>query len=360
MDLIDQPTIVIGLGQTGSAIAKVLAEALHHSSCAAQVSVWTVSTSNGLFSASNLPSVSNQDSHSEDVFTSNSVANLVFDLTSAFLSVQEARVPDTIDRPSILRLTLVGAVWEVSPAGALEFARAFHTTARQHFGSQYITEACLLLPALDSNSGSSALLEEWSNTLQSHFASHHSPVGTDSFNYWWWFDRINTSGRTIAMLPASISDLASVIGALLSISLEQLPIRVRMLIGQPQHMSLGCAEVIVPLEEMLEYLIKRNTCRLVDDLILDRAALADHDAARQLAWSFTSSAECGKALNCLDLSPGGERIWTGFHPIIPSAVDEGNISDFLSSIHEAKARFPSRRRLKGNHQGDQVQRPKLS
>jgi hypothetical protein len=342
MDALSYPTIVFCVEQIGLEVARSLAEMLRNASSVQPASVWAISTDKGLFAVSSVGRRDDPAPRKDCTVGADSIANAIQDVVAEVLSLGESRVPGVMDRPIGLRLALVGAAWEVTPAMASELARAFHAAARPHLGSRYLVEACLLLPNFLPHSFQTAgILQEWSNVLEASEGCPEGAVLDDLFNYCWWFGRINASGLALPSLPTSIADIATVIYGVTTVPPERLPSTVTILAAPPQHMSAGYAELLVPREQVVDYLVARNACSIIDRSFLDRAGSIDHAGIRRRAWAFTSSSDCAEALKRIDLTPGGERVWPGFHPTVPDQIVDGEIDEFLSSVHEAMDRFKS-------------------
>jgi len=130
-----------------------------------------------------------------------------------------------------------------------------------------------------------------------------------------------------------------VLSGLLSTPSAQLPPWEPTLVQRPHHMSAGYAELYVPQQELCAFLAARHGVRLVRGLYLEKRQRVNRVQARRRVWQFTSSAECTGAFEGIALSGGGERIWKGFTPTIPPEVREGDLTRFLSTLHNALHQF---------------------
>lgn len=339
METMPSPTIVFCVGQTGLSIAKSLSDLVRNHLPAPPISVWEILENGGQLGVTCVGCSGDLAAIRSAAIRTDSMANAVSDVIAEVLSLGNVRVHSMMDRPISLRLSLISAVWELAPLLASELARAFQVAARKHSGSRYMTEACLVLPTLLPNSSAPiATVEEWLNALKACDGAASEGLA-DSFSYCWWLGRINASGLTLAKLPTSAEDIAAVIGGVITITPEQLPSTLTMLTGHPQHMSAGYAELFIPREEVVNYLVSRNATGLLDGLFLGRIGSVDQRGIRRRAWAFASSSNCEAALRHLDHTPGGERIWPGFNPGVPDEVIDGQLDNFLLSMHTGLRRF---------------------
>jgi hypothetical protein len=106
-------------------------------------------------------------------------------------------------------------------------------------------------------------------------------------------------------------------------------------------MSAGYAEVFVPREAVVDYFVGRNAYGIIDRLFLDCAGTVDRKGVKRRAWAFASSSDCAEALRGIDCTPGGARIWPGFHPSVPARIIDGEADEFLLSMRDALIRFYS-------------------
>jgi hypothetical protein len=97
-------------------------------------------------------------------------------------------------------------------------------------------------------------------------------------------------------------------------------------------MSLGCGELFVSQEKLLEYLTAQHVCRLIQESFLDHFHHVEHKRIRRRAWQFAKSPECRQILDEVDLTLGRERIWTGFNPEATGLVDEDDVESCIRSV----------------------------
>jgi hypothetical protein len=335
------PTIVFCVEPTGAAIGESLTRVQLDQHLDSPLFLWAVHVGESVNTITPIRGCERVVAHTEQFITSHTISDSVAAVIADVLSLRDGRIPPMMERPVSLRLSLVGAAWEITPLLLSSFAAAFHSSAQQHVGARYFTEACFLLPDLMPSAppGAAERVQELLRVIEGCPDSQDPGFRADPISYCWWFSRINASGLTLDTFPSSIDDIATVIHGLLSTAPEYLPCLPTILTPPPQHMSVGYGELFVARERVFEYLRARYACQLVQRLFLDKSNCVDRKRARQRAWAFTLSPECEGALREIELTPGGERIWKGFHPGIPEQVLEGEADEFLFNMRDSLDRF---------------------
>src|SRR5260221_305586 len=277
------PTIVVCVERAALAVAERLADMLRGASSLQSVSVWGMFNDNGSLAVSRVWGMDAGATHTDEAVRTDSVANAVFDVIAEVLSLHKSRLPNRLGGPIGLRLTLVGAAWEIAPTMASDIANAFHAGARSHCASRYLTDACFLLPIfMPESCEAGGTLQAWAEVLDGVESSEEVTTSlADSFTYYWWLGPINASGLTLPRVPTSAGDIATVIHGIVSITPEQLPRTLTMVSGQPQFMSAGYAELFVSREDVLKYFIARSACGIIDHLFLSHRGSFDRHAVRR-------------------------------------------------------------------------------
>jgi len=341
METLSCPTIVLCVEPTGAAIGEILACTRRDQHLDSPLFLWAVRVDGGAHTITPIRRRGDTVAQSEQSVTYPTIGDGVAAVIADVLSLRDWRIPLMMERPVSLRLSLVGASWEISPSLLSSLADAFHSSAQQHVGLRYFTEACFLSPDLVEPAAPSAAerVQDLVRVIERGPDSPNSQFRVDSFNYCWWFGRINASGLSLASLPSAGNDIATALHGLLTTAPEDLPPSLGIITERTRHMSVGYGELFAPREEIFECLKARYACQLVQRLYLDKSDRVDHRRARRRAWAFTLSARCERALREIELTPGGERIWKGFHPEIPEQVMDGEVAEFLFSMQDSLQRF---------------------
>jgi hypothetical protein len=341
METLSCPTIVLCVEPTGAAIGERLARVQRGQLMDSPLFLWAVHVDEDVPTIAPIKRCEDVVAQIGQGVAYATIGDGVAALVADVLSLRDWRIPPMMERPVGLRLSLVGAPWEIKPSLLLNFAAAFHSSAQKHVGVRYFTEACFLLPDLVASAPPDAAerVQDLVSLIDGDPDSSNSHFLAGSFSYCWWFGRINASGLTLASFPSVIEDIATVIHGLLTTAPEHLPRSQVIISGRPQHMSVGYGELFAPREEVFECLKARYACQLIQRLFLDKSNRVDHKRARRRAWDFTLSSECIGALREIELTPGGERIWKGFHPEIPEQVMDGEVEEFLFNMQDSLEKF---------------------
>jgi hypothetical protein len=335
------PIIVFCVESIGKALGESIARLSHENYPASALSVRSVRADQGGYIVTPIVGFEPLDAQPEPPIIRGAINDIVCEVIVDALSLVDYRIPATMQKPISLRLAVIGAPWEVTPSLLLDFAAAFHSSAQQHCGARYLAEGYFVLPYLDRSAPPDAAeqVRDLLRVVEARAPGVDPPFSTDSFSYCWWFGQINAAGLALPSFPASLDDVATVILGVLTTSPEQLPLSITILTGRTQHMSAGYGEFFAPREALFEYLRARRACQLIHGLFLDRIDQLDHRRVRRRAWAFTLSSACAGVLRDVELTPGGERIWKGFHPTIPKEALNGEVDEFLSNLRDSWRRF---------------------
>jgi hypothetical protein len=244
-----------------------------------------------------------------------------------------------------LRVVLLAAAAEMQASVLTSLTTAFHSVAQQHLGGRYLIEACFLLPDLAPFEPGDVEAQPGGATLEGLLkAIEAQPCVTfpgcipASYSYCWWLGRINASGLTLPPFPKSMGEIAAILYGLLTTPVDRLP-RSAAHDGGLLHMSLGCGELFVSREKLLEYLTAQHVCRLIQEFFLDSFRHVEHKRIRRRAWEFAKSPACRQILDEVDLTLGREHIWTGFNPEATVLRDEDDVESCIRSVTVHRHRF---------------------
>ncbi|HET8887596.1 MAG TPA: hypothetical protein VFQ41_01730 [Candidatus Angelobacter sp.] len=340
MENASYPSIVFCLGEMGSAIGTFLAEGLAERPATPLLSIWAVSCAGHELAPNCLyERQCGRPLPVDAPIRTDSVAHLVIDVVNRALSLEDTRLPAIMEGAVGLRLLLLGVAPEVTELRLSDFASAFHAAAKWRRFPRYLAEACLVLPQDREGPGPPDETRPEPDLMLSSRSGAGQNSSGNSFTYWWWLGNINASGLALPPLPAALEEMALVMNGLLATPPEHLPVSMGMLESGTQSMSAGYAELVIPRKEIVEYFTALNTCRLVKDLFLGREERVNEKAMRRRAWAFAASSECQEVLQRTSHTEGGERIWPGFNRTVPPEVIEGEVSEFLRTMHEELDQF---------------------
>ena len=320
------PTIVFCLGTTGLAIGERLACTLAENHSSSPLTVWAVDQHEDEYT---LTPVSNHEKLTPQFL--GPMDQIVADVIATSLSLGDGRITMSIETAVYLRLSLLATPGDIESSLLSDFANNLHISAQRHCGTGYLVEAFFILP------GNTETLPELFSRIEAPALDGNST--NPLFSYCWWLGRINTRGLALPPFPSSAGEITSVVLGVLTTPLQQLPASITLLSGRSQHMSVGHAELFVSREKLFHYLRSCYTCQIIRSGFLDRRSCVDEEAVQKLVWEFTQSAECAGLLSEVDLTPGGERIWKGFHVEIPAEVCDGDLDNFMADIHGASRKF---------------------
>ena len=333
MEWLLSPTIVFCLGGTGRAIGERLAGILAENYSSSPLTVWAVDQHENEYALTPLLT------HAKPVAQfPGPLDQVVADAIAASLSLEDCRITMSVEAPVNLRLSLLAAPGEIQSSFLSELATHLHISAKRHCGAGYLVEGFFILPELATPSaGNAEALQELFDRIEAPASDRNSTSAL--FSYCWWLGRINTRGLALPPFPSSAGEITSVVLGVLTTPLQQLPASITLLSGRSQHMSVGHAELFVSREKLFQYLRSCYTGQLIKSGFLDRRSCVDEQAVQKFVWEFAQSAECAGLLSEVDLTPGGDRIWKGFHVEIPAEVCDGDLDNFMASIHGASRKF---------------------
>jgi len=277
---------------------------------------------------------------------SNSILDTIDAVIGEALSLGDLRITRMQEHNIGLRVVLLAAAAEMQAAVLTSLTTAFHSVAQQYLGGRYLIEACFLLPDLAPLEPGDGEAQPGGATLEGILKAIETPPCVvfpgcipASYSYCWWLGRINASGMTLPPFPQSMGEIAAIIYGLLTTPVDRLPRSPALRDGRLLHMSLGCGELFLLREKLLEYLTAQHVCRLIQESFLDHFHHVEHKSIRRRAWEFAKSPECRQILDEVDLTLGRQRIWTSFDPETTGLMDENDVESCICSVTVDRYRF---------------------
>jgi len=337
METVSCPTIVFCLDGAAAAVGGSLAALQPCQSPSSLLSLWEIGASAGIH-ASQIARVG--ASGSEPPSEPATLADAVDRAIATAFSIRNFSTPVFARGAVSLRLMLLGAAWEVVPGTVLAIAEAFRALGRRYAGRRCWAEACFLLPDLMPNAPADAdeRCRELLHSIEQFEAADAMPVAEPGFACCWWLGRLNTLGLTLSPLTDSRREIATAIAGLLAASPDHLP-ATGALDGRPTHASAGYGEIFIDRAAVVSDLTASRAVHLIRRLHLDRRDRVDERRVLARVWAFAASPDCEGALHDIALTPGGERIWPGFHHDVPAEVFSGDVQGFRDSLRQAYRRF---------------------
>ena len=331
------PTVVICLEKNGLAVGERLAGTLQEDFSSSPVAVWAMNQHESGYALTPITPAESPRAQ-PGVQLPGPMDQIVADAIAASLSLGDCRITTAGEAELNLRLSVIGAPTEMQASLLCDLITSLHNSAQRHFGSRYLVEAFFLMPDLTNPAaGNGQQFQELLNSIDA--PASDQDFTNSSVSYCWWLGRINARGLALPLFPDAIEEVASVVLGVLTTPLEQLPFSITHSSGQPQHMSVGYGELFISREKLFDYLRSRYTCHLIRTAYLDRRDWVDHKSVQKLVWEFTQSPECAGLLADVELTPGGDRIWKGFHAEIPAEFLDGDIEQFLAGTRDSSRKF---------------------